>query len=505
MLTTEHLHFRQRAAGAGSKFQTFFTVDIAPGVRAKYGTTSEGRHALQDVLFAREKFGRPQAKAWLDEHDETTIAVAGRVRGEVFVRLGETWEGLVSEKQDEPLTIDRKANAIRNARLCGMISVNRRDYSEALHPAVALYEGVACNLNHPKPGETVRVEDRFGLWRNARPVESGLRGDLHYNPEHPNAKQLLWFAENMPGAIASSHRVNAVGVARPDGIFAVKRIDRVFAVELVADGGTNRGLYESSSDDSLEEGDDDSRGLAEFDVRSIEEKHGRRVVAVRIDAELIGGRDDAESWARSRVPEFTKHDHAGNAYTFAREGASTVGGEVIAVSPGVSVTLNTKETRMDPKSLTLEILRLRPDLCEALIAESSQTAAAKKAHDDLVAERDRILKENGELKAKVDTHEAAKKLDEQRTAIRKQCKDAGVAEANVTDLFVEACIAVNDDAKRKSLIEERARMTKAPSSRSKSQSQQQGAGGAQGGSGGASLTRSGFVESVTGHAPSTDD
>jgi len=242
----EYLHIRCRKAGKGSKFEEFFTVEVAEGVSAKYGTASNGNHALQDLRFHRDLYDIDKARSWLAEHDEAQLATMAEVQGDVFIRLTETWMGLGFDEGAERPRIDRQNNVIENVKVCGWESKNRRDYRDALGAAVPLYDGAFVNSNHPKPGEQVAWESRLGQHRKPRLATDGIRANFHYNPKHESMEKLLWFAEHMPGAIANSHRINAVGFTKPDGIFKVKRIDRVFAVEVVADGGTNEGLFESA-------------------------------------------------------------------------------------------------------------------------------------------------------------------------------------------------------------------------------------------------------------------
>jgi hypothetical protein len=128
----------------------------------------------------------------------------------------------------------------------GLSSRNRRRYTpEAAASALSLYEGVLVNLDHPDHADGPRsVRDRFGRLVNVRFEGGRVRADLRYNPEHPFAATLEWFAENDPGAIGLSH--NAIGEGKEEGgVFVVRKIVELRSVDLVAEPASTRGLFES--------------------------------------------------------------------------------------------------------------------------------------------------------------------------------------------------------------------------------------------------------------------
>ncbi len=144
--------------------------------------------------------------------------------------------------------VDRRPAVIRGVKILGLTSRNGRIYlAEALEKAVPLYEGAKVNVNHPKgsPNAPRDYQDRIGVIRNVivRAGE-GLFGDLHFNPKHALAEQLIWDAEHLPENVGFSHNVEAR--VRRDGEQAiVEAILRVQSVDLVADPATTRGLFES--------------------------------------------------------------------------------------------------------------------------------------------------------------------------------------------------------------------------------------------------------------------
>jgi hypothetical protein len=152
--------------------------------------------------------------------------------------------------------VDRAAGVIRGVKILGLHSRNGREYlPEALGRAAALYEGAKVNVNHPKGSALAPrdYQDRIGVVRGveARPGE-GLFGDLHFNPKHALAEQLIWDAEHAPENVGFSHNVQA-RTARRDDLLVVEEITRVQSVDLVADPATTRGLYEQSAGGSQQE------------------------------------------------------------------------------------------------------------------------------------------------------------------------------------------------------------------------------------------------------------
>ena len=154
------------------------------------------------------------------------------------------------------LRIDRAEGVLRGVKLLGHESRNGRRYlPEALSSAVKLYEGAKVNVNHAKGGPHAArdYQDRIGVVRKvcARSNE-GLFGDLHFNPKHPLAEQLLWDAEHAPENVGFSHNVQA-RTNRSGEQTVVEAILHVQSVDLVADPATTNGLFESETVPTVEE------------------------------------------------------------------------------------------------------------------------------------------------------------------------------------------------------------------------------------------------------------
>ncbi len=147
------------------------------------------------------------------------------------------------------MTNDSDSGLISGVKILGLTSRNGRVYPpEVLREAAPLYEGAKVNVNHVSK-EAARLprdyRDRIGTVTNVVFKEnSGLFADFHYNPNHAQAKQLLWDAHNAPGNVGFSHCVEAVFHQEND-LSVIDKIVRVISVDLVADPATTNGLFES--------------------------------------------------------------------------------------------------------------------------------------------------------------------------------------------------------------------------------------------------------------------
>lgn len=145
--------------------------------------------------------------------------------------------------------LERETGMLRGVKVLGLESRNGRSYRpEALAEAARLYEGAKVNVNHPRgnPAGPRDYQDRIGTIQAVvvRPGE-GLFADLHFNPKHALAEQLMWDAEHAPENVGFSHNVEA-RTTRQGERLVVEAITRVLSVDLVADPATTRGLFESA-------------------------------------------------------------------------------------------------------------------------------------------------------------------------------------------------------------------------------------------------------------------
>jgi hypothetical protein len=144
------------------------------------------------------------------------------------------------------VTLDPEKPVLRNVKVAGLNSKNRRQYTpEALRRALGMYEGAEVNIDHPaKPDAPRGLSEKFGRLRGVRLKEDGAYADrLEYNPHHPMAKTVEWWAKHAPASLGLSH--NASGRGRDkDGVFVVEEIVGVRSVDLVGAPATTQGLFE---------------------------------------------------------------------------------------------------------------------------------------------------------------------------------------------------------------------------------------------------------------------
>ncbi len=157
------------------------------------------------------------------------------------------------------VSVDREAGVLRGVKLIGLESQNGRRYLEsALAAAVTLYEESKVNVNHPKEGPLAPrdYQDRLGVIRNVKLRRGeGLYGDLHFNPKHALAEQLLWDAQHNPRNVGFSHNVLA-RLSRDGETTVVEEITKVQSVDLVADPATTQGLFEQTTSEASDTSDE---------------------------------------------------------------------------------------------------------------------------------------------------------------------------------------------------------------------------------------------------------
>lgn len=158
-----------------------------------------------------------------------------------------------------PSAVNREAGIIENVKLVGLAAPrkNRRYLPQALKEAVTLYEGAKVNVDHvDDPSKGRGLGDRIGRLEGVYFKEGdGLYAErFRYNPEHPLAKSLAWWAENDPNGLGFSHHVLGVSTWS-GGEQVIESIQSVKSVDLVADPATTKGLFESEHEPGGEEMD----------------------------------------------------------------------------------------------------------------------------------------------------------------------------------------------------------------------------------------------------------
>lgn len=331
--------------------------------------------------------------------------------------LIETFAGVGSPK------IDRSANVIREMKIASWVSKNGRDYTKALKGNAGLYEGAFVSLNHPAGNNVPSVESRFGQYKNVTEKADGIYGDLHFNPKHSSAESILWFAENMPGAIANSHRVEAKAQKNKSGVLDVQQITKVRGVEIVTEGGMNDTLFEDytpSADGA---------------------------------ADPAAPTDPAMTACIARVMSTGKNRSEAEAICSATP-------DEAPVSPDTAMATESQETEMNLASMSLaEIKAARPDLAAELLKEARENDASE---NELKALRE----ENKSFKLAEEKRQHEAKQAARITALREQCKTAKVPEALISDLFIESLVNMTDEKKIADLIAERRETATGPKPKS---------------------------------------
>jgi len=151
-------------------------------------------------------------------------------------------EELKKETLIERIDIERpdvSDGIIRNVHILGFKSKNNREYEQtALAEAVPLYENAPVYVDHD-PDKPRKAEDRFGILKNVRLAEDGIRGDLIYLTTHPMAQRITEDLQKNLRMFGLSHHA--------DGLVnngKVKKILTVHSVDLVSGAATTQGLLE---------------------------------------------------------------------------------------------------------------------------------------------------------------------------------------------------------------------------------------------------------------------
>ena len=146
--------------------------------------------------------------------------------------------------------IDHKAGIIRDVKILGKISKNRREYTDAaLEEAAGHYRGVKVNLNHPSRQEIKSnrgIQDWVGSLENVVVRDGGVFGDLHLLRSHPYSPAILEAAEKYPSRFGLSHNADVVGFYA-GGKAIIESVEKVRSVDLVQSPATTGGLFESVS------------------------------------------------------------------------------------------------------------------------------------------------------------------------------------------------------------------------------------------------------------------
>jgi hypothetical protein len=143
--------------------------------------------------------------------------------------------------------VDREKRVIRDVKILGFESSNRRRYTRpCLEAAPARYERAKVKANHPRKATDPRdVDDTLGWLEGIELREDGLYArEFHYLESHPMAARICEAAERNGELFGFSHNIQGDTEDAPDGTELVHRIHEVRSVDLVDDPATTHGLFE---------------------------------------------------------------------------------------------------------------------------------------------------------------------------------------------------------------------------------------------------------------------
>lgn len=144
--------------------------------------------------------------------------------------------------------IDREAGIIRDVKILGKVSKNRREYTDAaLREAAGHYDGIRVNLNHPDKAAIKSnrgIQDWIGSLEHVVVRDDGVYGNLCMLKSHPFAPAVFEAAERYPNKFGLSHNADVVGF-HAGGKAIVESVEKVRSVDLVQNPATTGGLFES--------------------------------------------------------------------------------------------------------------------------------------------------------------------------------------------------------------------------------------------------------------------
>ena len=145
-----------------------------------------------------------------------------------------------------PTRVDTEKGIIYGVKFLGEISSHGREYPfEMRQRALKLFENRPSYANHPaKPGDSRDVRTLIGWTKNPENRADGVYGEWHYLKNDPLGAKVAEAAERNPSVLGFSQvadvKQRLVGSRK-----VVESIDFVDSVDLVAEGATTKGIFES--------------------------------------------------------------------------------------------------------------------------------------------------------------------------------------------------------------------------------------------------------------------
>jgi len=406
----------------------------------------------------------------------------------------ETLQEYANNAGEKPI-VDTINGVISGVKLLGPVSKNGRVYTkECIANAAGKYESAKVNVNHlrGKAGGPRDYQDRIGSIKNVVVKESGLYGDLHYNPKHALSDQLAWDAIHAPENVGFSHSVEAMTSRREDTLY-VESIERVLSVDIVADPATTNGIFEAL--DTELPTDPEQRTFCEHGLSAVSDARTILLCADDVATKRKRLREVVSTW-RSELREGEISDKITQDATrcairqvnctaenliydamYDDEAYPSVEAkklrmlsvladwesELTKLSSASVPNQEAVEMAIDWKELNIESLKEnRQDLYEALTGTDakSKLEAEAKTLKEAVDARDAELKAT---KDRLAVLEAAKAEADRKAAIVEELKASKLDMSNktlVSDAFMETLNAAPDAEARKRLIEDRVNLSK---------------------------------------------
>lgn len=237
-------------------------VDAPITEAGKRNSATDSLHANAIVRHALSMMDggdlEPATHAHMAHHMNPPIgAEAVADQGELTT---ESWNGLDGETFTETFSLplaeasfDKENLIIRNTAVLGANSLNGRDYpTETQEKAVSVLEGAKAYLNHPYPEDMAKprkVEHLIGEHRNVH-VET-INGvtktysDLHLLDKPLVRNEVIPIVESKPHLAGNSVVIRARQRKGENGRMIIEEILAARSIDLVAEPGTTKGIYES--------------------------------------------------------------------------------------------------------------------------------------------------------------------------------------------------------------------------------------------------------------------
>ena len=324
--------------------------------------------------------------------------------------------------QSTPIRVDAEKGILYDVLFLGHSSRNKADYSrEVMQEALTQYDGALSYAGHTRDGSNPDPEKAFGVPRNCRVAEDGIRGEYHFPPKHRLAEDLVWRAQNAPRSVGFSHDAECDYTIQ-NGRRCVSKICRVFSVDYVTRPATTKGLFEDENTDEIAEpalrslaettlaGFDNARTALFADGLDMHARRQRMIEAIdELRGQLIEGeigdqmkedepihkmrrmRDIASSSIDNAMWDHSKYPTHANKKDRHLAVLSDWTKELKSLDCGGNIK---EEEIMDLKALTVEELRTaRPDLVSVLTGtdEHSRLTEEVKNLKDQAAAKDAEL------------------------------------------------------------------------------------------------------------------